>query len=520
MAKSPSVSRDRAAAILLFCALCGVLIGIGGRALRVRLHPASPPVCVAAAPLAAPAAVSFPADGGAAKPADAGAAMAVRAAAVDAGTARSARALWVVVIDTRGQPVAGAKVAARLELSPSELAAAPTLAARPPSKSATTQPIGELGVRSGPLPFPEDVIAGTNLALGIVQRGSSDAAGLVATTDNKGVARLFPVPSGMVQILVNHDSKSAAAEVVVPALAAVAPADSDDAALRIVLRLGATPDALCMLPTEPGAPTDPTLPAAVEGSEVAGRVEDARGFAISGARLELTSGRVRTQTITDPRGGFAVRGLPEGALTVQVRHPGFAPLTLNQGADKPRHELRLKLVPGGGISGLLRDARAGGLPPGAQLFAESDGGQRQAIAVAADGRFVATGLIPGELTLHARAPGFAPLAVTVKLPAGETAEQLTLRDLRLDLEHGATLRGRVRGSDGVAAGATVTLSVTPKNGHEQQLAPLTTDSRGEFVATDLPSGKLHVKATAGSTTAHADLEITPGDTQRTELELR
>ena len=523
MANPPPWNRDRAAAVLLFCALCGVLLGIGGRALRMRLHPQGPTREQLAAGLPPPA-VAVPAPGPrptsiVVPPADAGAARA--AGTPDAGTPRAARVLWAVVIDARGQPVVGAKVAARLELSPSELAAAPALAARPPGKSATTQPIGELGVRSGPLPFPEDVITGANLVRGIVQRGSSDAAELTATTDEKGVARLFPVPPGMVQLLVNHDNKSAAAEVVVPPLPSPTPSDSDPAALRIVLRLGSQPDALCTLPTDPGEPLDPAAPAAVgDGPEVAGRVEDARGFPVSGARLELTSGRVRTQTLSDPRGAFTVRGLPAGALTVQVRHAGFAPLTVNQSADKPRQDLRLKLLPGGGISGLVRDARAGGVPAGTQLFAESDGGQRQPIAIAADGRFTATGLLPGEFTLRARAPGYAPLALPIKVPPGETPEQLTLRDLRLNLEHSATLRGRVRSLDGLAAGATITLTIPLPTGQERPLAQLLTDARGEFVAPDLPSGKLHVKATAGNTTAQADLELTAGDTQHTELELR
>lgn len=517
MAKSPQVkptSPDRVLAILLFCALCGVLLGLGARALRLGRRAPNPPLPspalhpVAAADLGAS---RLPDLRPPARP-DAG---------VDGGSlagSRAGRALWALVLDGRGQPVAGAQVAARLEVAPSELGAA----ARPPAMARTpgaVQPVGELGVLPGPLPFPEDIIKGAYSLAGAVQRGSADAAAVTATTGSQGEVRLFPVPSGRVQLLVSHDNRSATAEVVVPPLPPFA--ESDAAALRIVLRLGAAADALCVLPPEPGEPSDaPPLGPTSEGPEVAGRVEDGRGFPVSGARLELQSGRTRTLAVSDGRGSFAARGLPGGALTIQVRHSGFAPLTFTQGADKPRSDLRLKLQPGGGVSGTVRDARVGGLPPGAQLVAEQSGGLHQAIALGSDGRFVATGLVPGEVTLRARAPGYAPLVLTVKVTAGESPEQVTVRDLRLELTRSASLRGRVRGPDGNAAGIAVTITLAQPGSEGRSVGQALTDSSGEFTATDLPAGHLHVRAAASGVSAHSEVELQAGDNARVELELR
>jgi hypothetical protein len=93
-----------------------------------------------------------------------------------------------------------------------------------------------------------------------------------------------------------------------------------------------------------------------------------------------------------------------------------------------------------------------------------------------------------------------------------------VHDLRLELSRSATLRGRVRGPDGLAAGVAVSVSTAAEPGHP--IAQLLTDARGEFVATDLPAGKLRLKATTATTSATADLELTAGDSQHTELELR
>lgn len=522
MANSPPPSRDRAVAILLFCALCGVLLGLGARALRLRGARPKPPPGVSTDSVgrvrSGPQPGALPDGGGRPVPDGGGRTAVPDGGRADGGVPAGGRAVAVLVLDGRGQPVAGAQVVARLEVQPSELGSAPT--ARSPARpTIASEPVGELGVLRGPLPFPEEIISGTYLMPGALQRGSSDAGGVTATTDSKGSARLYPVPPGRVQLLATLDAKSATAEIVVPATPPAAAPESEATALRIVLRLGAAPESLCTLPPEPGDVSEPLTPAG-EGPEVAGRVEDGRGFPVSGARLELTSGRTRTLSISDPRGGFAVRGLPAGAVTIVVRQPGYAPLTVTQAADKPRGDLRLQLQPGGGISGTVRDARVGGLPPGAQLVAESSGGQRQTITLQADGRFLATGLPPGELTLRARAPGYAPLALSVRVPAGESKDQVTLPDLRLELARSASLRGRVRGPDGAAVGAVVTLTLSLPGGQERPLGQQVTDDRGEFSATDLPPGSLRIRAVAGSTSAHTELELSAGDNARTELELR
>ncbi|HPH26743.1 MAG TPA: carboxypeptidase-like regulatory domain-containing protein, partial [Pseudomonadota bacterium] len=418
------VSRDRAAAIVLGCALLGVLAGgavrtwRGAQVARGGAAQSSPVTAAAGPVLTAPQAVGSSisavmggVDQGTVK--DLGAAT---AATGDGGTqARAAaRAVWVQVLDAQGQAAAGAQVVLRLAFTPSELSgSAPNLLARPPQKDPNAK-IGELGVLPGPLPFPEDVVAGTArpaAGLGGAQRGLGEVLLLSGTTDKQGLLRLGPAPSGQVQVMAAAQGLTAQADLVIPP----GYQGSEDAgsALRVLLRL-AVPTALTgQVLSELSVTTDPdALPlqgTLEEGPEVHGRVVDGRGFAVASARVELLVGRSRTVALTDAAGVFAARGLPRGPLVATVKQQGFAPLQLSQSSEQPRDNLKLVLQPGGGIEGQVRDARLGGVPSGAVLTVETSGSGAQSVTLGSGGHFVVTGLVPGTAVLRARAPGFALL---------------------------------------------------------------------------------------------------------------
>jgi hypothetical protein len=78
----------------------------------------------------------------------------------------------------------------------------------------------------------------------------------------------------------------------------------------------------------------------------------------------------------------------------------------------------------------------------------------------------------------------------------------------------------VFGDSGDAPGATVTISLLSPGGSQRTVAQTVTDTRGEFVATDLPPGRLRLTAVAGATKARNEIEVQAGDTAHTELELR
>ena len=80
------------------------------------------------------------------------------------------------------------------------------------------------------------------------------------------------------------------------------------------------------------------VPAAAQAGRVIGRVTDAAGNPVAGARVELVapdSTAVRTAT-TGETGGFDFAAVPAGRYTLRTAAPGFRP-----------RELRVELAPHG-----------------------------------------------------------------------------------------------------------------------------------------------------------------------------
>lgn len=503
----------RAATLVLACALLGMLVG--GALTRLR-RPAPRPT---AAPSVRPAVP--PPQRPSVPPAESPSVLPDLGPVARDGGAASALTLTltVEVLDARGQPAAGASVLARRTLAQGQSPEAPGNNTR--SKPGPAAPsIGELGVLPGPLPFPEDVIAGRYASAGTLQRTASggSADGASATTGPDGKAVLVGVPAGYVQILASRDGLGAAAEIVAPA---ALPGEKAPA-LRLLLRLGSVGEVSCPSPPEvSGDPEAEALTASGEGPEVGGQVTDARGQPIAGARVEVTVGRRRQLALSDGRGGFSVRGLPLGSLLVQVRHPGYTPLSRTLRPDEPRGDLRLGLSPGGGISGVVRDARLGGLPPGTQLSIESagDATSRQSVSLDPDGSFRMTGLAPGEVVLRVRAPGFAALQQVVRVTEGASADSVTARDVVLGLERGASVQGQVRASaSGAASRAGVSVQAEDASG--RLLGRTLTDEHGEFELADLPAGRLRISAAGSDGRDSATVDLRAGDRGRVSLELR
>ncbi|MFO0572943.1 MAG: carboxypeptidase-like regulatory domain-containing protein [Polyangia bacterium] len=530
----------RAATLVLLCALVGVIAG----GVLTRLRRAAPSGVRCPSP---PVTASLPTPPPTTPPppratADLGASPGPR----DGGTAPRGVLVTVEVLDPLGQPAAGASVLARRALAPGQtliqaLVPTPGRGADkgPESKPSAPLAIGELGVLSGPLPFPEDVVAGRYTPPGSVLRGSGGPVGASATTGPDGRAQLVGVPAGYVQILASRDGLGAASELVLPAQdeTSTGPGGSGaapglGAGMRLVLRLGTVGEPSCppVSATGTDAEAEPVVSSG-EGPEVGGQVTDPRGQPVAGARVEVTVGKRRQLALTDSRGGFTVRGLPLGALVVQVQKAGHASLSRSLRADEPRGDLRLTLGPGGGVAGVLRDARLGGLPTGAQLTLESPGdplAARQAVVLAADGSFRMTGLAPGEVTLRARAPGYAPLQQTVRVSEGPAPDSVTARDLVLALERGASVLGRVinssgrgaSGADDSRAGITVTAEPLEGPSTGRTVARALTDDRGEFELSDLPAGRLRITASGSAGYDSTTVELRPGDRSRATLELR
>ncbi len=421
----------------------------------------------------------------------------------DGGNNSLALRICVEVRDAGDRAVAGALISAKAFSRP----------ALPKAQNPDDRAVGELGVFAGPLPFPQDIIDGRYAPLGISRPVAKSGEGELRS-DEKGRACLQLHQTGHIQITASTPERTATQEIVLPAN------PQGSAEFDLILRLAEPLDALCRLipSTSPTADAESEPPSSdVVGPELSGRVVDGRGFAISAVRLEATVGRQKLVAISDSAGGFRVAGLPRGALSLRAQFAGYAPAQLSRRADEPRSDLQITLRPGGGIAGILRDGRRGILPSGAQLtlITNADGGAT-AISLSPDGSFSATGLPAGPATLRARAPGYAPLLRTLQIPAGEAPAQITLRDLRLDLEAGASLVGQVRGPTGAAVGATI--EVLDRDG--TALAKTTTDEHGDFRLNDLPASRLRITAWSSQGRGETWAELRADAQERVYFEIR
>ncbi len=154
----------------------------------------------------------------------------------------------------------------------------------------TLIPMGELGVMPGPVP----PIPTSAQAFG--DEGASVARVQAWVTDDAGRFRAFPVTPGRVFAIARH------------------PEFVDGLSDAVTLGKGGRAEVLITL---------------YAGGELAGRVKDARGFAIAGARLEAsaTRGTLRRSVWTEADGSFRFAALPaEVVLTVARPETPFSPV--------------------------------------------------------------------------------------------------------------------------------------------------------------------------------------------------
>lgn len=420
--------------------------------------------------------------------------------------------LCVEVRDPGGRLVPGALISTR---------SLPTLGVSQSPISSEHKEIGELGVYSTPLPWPEDVISGQYTPL---NRSAASLPNLSTATgprtDDTGRACLPLIAPGNFAVTAIKEDRSASVELSLPA--SNEPASGKPLPLSIILRLGEPLEALCRLTAPPPLPTaDDSSDAVGEslGPDIAGRVVDSRGFALPAVRIEAQIGANRARSVgtSDASGSFRILGLPRGPLTLRAQLAGYAPLSLSRRADESRGELQLVLRSGGGIAGVLRDARRGNLPQGAQLSVVSSAdGIAINVPLGSDGAFSLSGLPPGPATLRARAPGHAPHTRTLQITAAETPGQISLRDLRIELEAGGSLAGQVHGPTGNAQSATI-LVLTDDG---SQAGKTLTDERGEFRLADLPAGRLRITASSSQGRGETSVDLRSGGEERVYLELR
>ena len=445
------------------------------------------------------------------------------------------------VIDENAQPVADAAVEVSGEAPDGTPIAMTASSSAADGAGARLEPSGELGILRGPVPYPPP----TPVA-------AAAPAPKQFRTDDKGVFRVTGLPAGRLVVVALHPdfargasepmSVVAGAELHVTVVlsrgvevrgrvtdergdpvagaevtgdgTALAASDAHGEydiahvarALTLTVRApGFLPATRAVSPSERG-PFDVTLRRA-EG-RLAGDVIDDRGTPVAAARVEIVAPPMPARWVTTDRAGhFLAEGLGPGPYRVVVTHADFAPATFD--AVAPTADARFAVGPGGGIDGDVADARLGGVPTGLRLELTA-GGKPQLLPVQG-GRFSATALPPGRVRLTATAPGYVTLVREVDVVAGDRLHDVTVRDLRLELERGGTVVGSVRDDRGdPAADAVITVGAQRSR----------SDRDGNFRVESVAAGRVHVTAGKDGASDADDVEVRAGDESRVDLRLR
>lgn len=239
-----------------------------------------------------------------------------------------------------------------------------------------------------------------------------------------------------------------------------------------------------------------------------GDVTDPTGRAVADARLTITpgGGAESSHATTDGRGHFLVEAMPDGPYRVVVEHADFARLSL--AAVEAGADAHLVLRIGGGLDGELYDPRTGKPPVDARLT-WSSGDDRRAIPLTGR-RFRMTGLPSGPCRLTVTARGYPRFERDIDLPESDRPGDITRRDVRIEVELGGQVRGRVRDDRGdPVIGAEV--KVVSGAGVD----PAKTDSDGRFLLDGVPSGSVRIVCRSASET----VEVRSNEESRVDLVL-
>lgn len=165
------------------------------------------------------------------------------------------------------------------------------------------------------------------------------------------------------------------------------------------------------------------------GALVTGRVRDRDGRPLASTDVVLVGSSPDSssrQATTDDTGTFRFAGVAAGSYYARATRDGYLPAIARvQVDDVPVGDLELELSSGAKLEGQLL-----GLPLEELSSVLVSAPQLQGVVTRLDpaGRFVLTGLPPGDVLVEIRRPGHPPLVHRVFLPEGvaETAVQISL----------------------------------------------------------------------------------------------
>ncbi|MFG2575008.1 MFS transporter [Streptomyces sp. NPDC048481] len=264
--------------------------------------------------------------------------------------------------------------------------------------------------------------------------------------------------------------------------------------------------------TAPAPATPLALPPAptAAGALVHGTVRHPNGSAVPRAALTLVdAGGVQTgRGASGEDGRYTLPAPDRGTYVLIAAAGGHQPQAVSVTVGEHPVELDIVLGGAGRLTGSVVTAGGDPVPDAAVTLTDARGEVVASARTGRDGGYLLAGLVAGDYTLAAGAPGHRPAAVPVTVQAARE----TRRDV--ELAGGALLRGTVRATGGRAVeDARVTLLDAAGN----VVATLTTGADGTFGFGDLSCGEYTVIA-AGYPPVATVLRVAGGG--RTERDLR
>jgi thiol-disulfide isomerase/thioredoxin/protocatechuate 3,4-dioxygenase beta subunit len=234
------------------------------------------------------------------------------------------------------------------------------------------------------------------------------------------------------------------------------------------------------------------------GLVIGGMVQDEKGVAVEGARVQLTfmvhEGDLPSQqgvrygnTVTGADGRWTFGGAPASPTNIQVftPHPDFVLKSAHHMFNGGQFDAMLQktlvtqIQRGVTVTGTVLDEQ--GKPIAHSEVTPDSFGLISATQTDDKGHFKLRGVAPGKGYVAAKADGYAPRMIDLDLAAGMPAQEIRLGP-------GRTLRGRVVDSNGKAvAGARVRIG---RWRNVSYVGALTADADGRFVWNSAPEDEV------------------------------
>jgi protocatechuate 3,4-dioxygenase beta subunit len=240
----------------------------------------------------------------------------------------------------------------------------------------------------------------------------------------------------------------------------------------------------------PGATVPVTI--ALEGELLAlhGRVVDARGFPIAGARIRVRALRPRTPfaqtTESADDGTWSVEGLPAPPWAVEADHADYA-VTRVPAVSDAREPLRVTLAACATVRGTVSDAHASVPLRGVRVTLTSDGEAFDAMTLP-DGRWEIPRVPEGRYVAGAAHADYVAARADVTI----TQRGYALADvdgIALALVPGGAVRGEVVDALGAPVSGAEVAAGTAEGPPDWSRA-VRTDPRGGFVLRGVPAGEV------------------------------